>query len=139
MLSKPEYGWTTVTIGNFSGPAGYLSDVPIDCLESMISHIKNPHIPFCVDFDAEGWEFTVVAKYGFSYVIEEKDVAILHSFEHDWRWSLAQELIDDIRSDLEEWVFWMGKEYFSDEETEDRRKYIVQLCNEIEDHLKNGK
>lgn len=35
MLTKPKCGWTNIVIGNNVLPASYLTDVPIDCLDSL--------------------------------------------------------------------------------------------------------
>ena len=37
MLGNPKYGWTNVSIGEFYESAGYLTDVPNDCLDA--SHV----------------------------------------------------------------------------------------------------
>lgn len=53
MLGKPEVGWTEITIGEFKCYAGYLTCVPIDCLEACLHRVKE-NGPLAFVFDAEG-------------------------------------------------------------------------------------
>ena len=105
MLSKPEYGWTDVSIaGTLIGPASYLDDVPVMCLRSMISALTQQH-DFCVSFDAEGWDFKVISDSIDTYVIFCKDEVSLQRFDIGKK-ALAEELYHDIASELDAWAQW---------------------------------
>ena len=41
MLSKPENGWTKVTLGDFQTEASYLVDLPFDWLRSCIHSLRS--------------------------------------------------------------------------------------------------
>lgn len=131
MLGKPAFGWTHIKIGNFEGPASYLTDVPIDCLKNMIFALKN-RSDFIVSFDAEGWTYKVVSDCYRTIVIIEKDETpeiILSDINRD---ELAKELYFDIKNNKEDWYefpcFLKGKEVPKDErETEAYNRYKQQL------------
>lgn len=106
MLSKPEHGWTDITIGTFTERASYLDDIPVICLKAMIVAYQNPSIPFCVNFDAEGWEYTVVSNWHETHVFTNKnDPEELFLFNVSCS-QLANELVKDIEDDLDGWVMW---------------------------------
>lgn len=40
MFSKPKHGWTILQLENFTGYANYLTDIPIDILNCIVSYIN---------------------------------------------------------------------------------------------------
>ena len=123
MLSKPRYGWTNVTIGEFQGRASYLTDVPMDCLISFINSFKYG-IPASVFFDEEGSTFTLVTEsYNNTYIISEREDTELININKRFL-DLAKELIKDIEDNLEDWVFW--EDYYDDsEDTLNKRRKLI--------------
>ena len=103
-LTCNEAGWCTVTLGDFSSRASYLTDVPFDCIEAAI-HAIEFHLPFCVRFDAEGWDFYVVSDVCHTYVIVEKNDTIFYScgsvIDKD---DIALQIYKDISADFDRWV-----------------------------------
>ena len=104
MLSKPRYGWTDVTLGHFTAPASYLTDVPNEILDALIcgyKHWVNPS----VTFDAEGYTYTLVLSMydNCAYVILEQNETSILVFDIDVN-SLAYEVIEDIESDIVGWA-----------------------------------
>lgn len=103
-LGKPAFGWVEVVLGDFAGSGSYLTDIPLDCLESMIYALEN-HTDFIVSFDAEGWSFKMIADEYRSFIIEEKDEPILYTCEKDIH-QLAKELYENISLYFEIWGTW---------------------------------
>lgn len=113
MLGMPMYGWSHIKIGDFEGPASYLTDVANDCLEAMIHHFQTG-FDFVVNFDAEGWTFKVISDNYSTYIIEDKNESILHTYKID-SVSLAQEIVSDIEEYFDEWTKW---DYIAEEDDE---------------------
>lgn len=46
MLSKPQFGWTDITIGDWTGKLSYIDDVPVVLLNAFynVLAIKNPKL-----------------------------------------------------------------------------------------------
>lgn len=130
MLSKPSYGWTNIAVNNRKYPASYLTDVPFDCLNSMINALENG-LPFCVEFDAEGWHFIVLNSpyiYDNTQVITYMDDIEVKEYDIDFE-TLAKELYNDIHNNLEDWVYWMDYALESHDDAERRRNLLkIKLC-----------
>jgi hypothetical protein len=110
VLTKPSAGWTNVVVGEFSDSASYLDDVPEMTLHGMLYFFRTGN-PFCVEYDAEGHEFTVVSNHYETIVVEdEKTHRYFVSAD-----KLAHELIQDIEDNLDLWAKWNPGAY---EETE---------------------
>lgn len=120
MISNPKYGWCKFELGNFIGIPSYITDVPIDLLESFIDyHIKGCGMAW---FNEEGTEFTLVINPYSLFIIEEKDNPVLHDFSEIKIDDLEKELILDIERDLDGWAnFGMN----------DNEKTILQYKNRI--------
>lgn len=41
MLSKPQFGWTDITIGDWTGKLSYIDDVPIILLNAFYNVFSN--------------------------------------------------------------------------------------------------
>lgn len=133
MLSKPIHGWTDVTIGTFTDRASYINDIPVICLREMIHTYQNPSLPFCVQFDAEGWEYTVVSNWSETHVFTNKnDPEELFLIDVSCG-QLAKELIKDIESELDGWVWW---DCLSPEEYEVKFEEITGLIADLKSQMK---
>lgn len=130
MLSKPRYGWTTVTIGNFKGSASYLTDVPLDVLNQLIYSFEN-QVPFVCAFDCEGYEFTVVSNHYETYILIHDEDTELITIEID-NYTLAKEVKDDILNNLEDWVKWVDYMEYGKEMIDLRRQCILNKVEELD-------
>ena len=72
MFSKPDFGWVDINIGGYILNASYLTDIPIDFLDSLISSLKN-NLPFSVFIDEEGIEDIICAYYDEVFIIKKDD------------------------------------------------------------------
>ena len=113
MISEPKYGWCNFKLGDFSGhPSGYMTDVIQDLLNAFINFYKNR--ASVVVFDEEGSYFTLLLTYNGIYIIEEKEEVKLFDFSEFDIYELANELINDIESDFDNWVdFTEGGDQFA--------------------------
>lgn len=140
MLGVPKYGWTNVEIGEFYAPASYIRDVGIDCLESMIYALENKR-DFCETFDAEGYEYKVIADDYRVYIINESTYpSTLVINEEIDKHKLAVELYNDINDNLEDWdnfpCFYIAKDeeddYDESEEYNKYKKYLRELLLKLD-------
>ena len=129
MFSKPKYGWTHVSIGDFDGSASYITDVPIDVLDAFIDFYKL-HKNICVDFDEEGSTFVLVVVSDIDiYIISEREQIITYKIDTNIN-ELTNEIISDFEKYIKDWEnFTYGFE-----------KLEVELkVNELKQLVKNRK
>ena len=124
MLTKPEDGWVNVKLEGFSERASYMTDIPNDCMDAFIYSLQN-NLPTVIYFDAEGWDFHLVASWYRSYIVLDKDDVKVFVIKKDL-FELAKELYKDINDNLNDWLNW---DYADDEEElkEYREKLIMKL------------
>lgn len=134
MLTKPFAGWTNVEIGDFSAPASYLTEVPIECLDIMINSLRK-RIDFCASFDAEGWTYKVISDYYRTYIIIEDDSLELKIIDKDM-FSLANELITDIENNIDSWSHWsLSEEYDGKEAIEKYKQDLLEKIQELKEQI----
>jgi hypothetical protein len=143
MIGKPQFGWSHITIGEWSDRISYLDDVPFELLRTLIRGCKE-HRPQCLKFDAEGYEYILVFEWHNVFVIYQ-DTFIPRTagkkgtsefaakcLEAD-RDELAMSLIRDIRENADAWAtFYAMCDDYTDERNEDRKRMLLALCNELE-------
>ena len=135
MLSKPEHGWTNVSIGDFKYSASYITDVPVICLKAFINGYPSS-LPITIRFDAEGYEYLLIVDYYATHIITDKDAGIIENQDYSLisfainPYDLAKELINDIESNLEGWVQW---DLFMDDgvNSTERREELTHLVEEL--------
>ena len=129
MLANPRHGWCRFEIGSFTGSPSYLEDVPVNTLMAFINYYKNG----CgsVWYDEEGSSFTLILTPYSVYVIEEKDEPVLHDFSDDTSIdNLAQELIADIESCVDDWAMFTT-DYDDVNEIEKHKDKIVEMLDTL--------
>lgn len=100
-------GWCLVRLGDIYSRASYITDVPYDCLSSIINAIKNDE-DFHVDFDGEGWAFDVRAdneQCYFNFRGGER-----HAFDTMNKYDLAIVIYRNIRFDFQSWQGWSDRD-----------------------------
>jgi len=135
MLEKPNAGWTKVCIGDFIDRASYITDVPVKCLKAFINGYSS-NLPIAINFDAEGHEYLLIVDYYETHIITDEDTEYIVNRDYSLisfdvkRNDLAKELINDIESNLEEWVQW---DLFIDDgvNSVERREELTQLIEEL--------
>ncbi len=124
MLINPRHGWASVIIGNFNERASYLTDIPNECLDAFI-YARENGVPAVVYFDAEGYNYHLVASYFESFIIIEKDKPETHHFDLSLI-DLADELISDIEQNIDEWADWQSYNQYDDEELKKNKRKLEQ-------------
>jgi hypothetical protein len=149
MLSNPKCGWVDViiesnTIEPFVGYASYLTEVPLDCLDNMIFALEN-YSDFITSFDAEGWMYKVIADEYRTYVIVERDKPELLIFDNKDIFDLANEIVDDISKDIDEWSRWSCSIDIDDDgnliqsQVEDYKNTLLEKIDTLKKVIENRK
>ncbi len=143
MLDKPKHGWTHVRFKNYiTLRASYLTDVPKEFLDMFLYYYKYGIYSkaFC---DAEGFEFEVAIKDNktLELAVTPSNKEYKFYIENDMRCpdkmlyelkysegikSIAEELIDDIQNNIDDWNQWAGEVPIDLEHT-DYMKLIKEL------------
>lgn len=128
MLSKPQHGWTEITIGCFVGDGSYIQDIPVLLLEAFTKAIRY-NIPAEITIDEEGSEFTIQTLRS-TTVTTHRSASETYMFAIDVR-TLAAELLADLRRDWQDWLTWPPEH---DPALLDRRKQLTFVTQRA-DHL----
>lgn len=130
MLDKPKYGWSRISIGEWSDRCSYLDDIAIDLLEGMERSCRT-NAPVAMRFDAEGYEYIIVVDIFETHIITEIDTGFSLQSVSINRCFLASELVCDIRDNISAWSAWFGEE-MTDSEICERSKNLLALCDIVE-------
>lgn len=136
VLEKPFGGWVNIHVYNFVDRASYLTDVPMDILQSLIAAYRH-HTPAAVKFDAEGWEWILVMDDFDIHIISDDCVEgfTYCNYEVD-RDDFVQKVISDILRDIDDWAAWST-------DIDDwiavafRKGEILRLIKELKGAMKN--
>lgn len=109
MLDCPRHGWSRITIDSWSDRCNYLDDVPFMLLHA-ISEFLSTRRPVSIRFDVEGYEYILVFDFGVVHIITEADDGYKLSSQKVNYPSLIEELIGDIRREIDGWTGWMSYE-----------------------------
>lgn len=136
MLQTPKYGWTNITIGDWTDRCSDISgDVPYLLLEA-VDYTNRTHRPSSVSLDAEGWEYVIVFHNYEAHIIT-------NDINGEWQYHtveipitrLIRDLLADIRKDLNAWSEWGIEKCEDDMEIEERQKDLRVWCDVIERRL----
>ena len=125
MFTIPKHGWVNLQIDDFSERASYLTDIPNDCLDAFIHALHN-NVPAVIFFDAEGWDFHLIASYYQSYIIVDKDNINVYEVKKNIL-ELAKELYEDIKNNFDDWLNWD----YGDDQTEERKEKLTTKLNQL--------
>lgn len=133
MLKYTGYGWGEISIGNWKDRCSYLDDVPNELL-GAVEEVIRTFRPSVRQFDAEGYDYTIVFCMNEVYIISNKDddggSGFTLTIENVSAIDLAKELVSDIRSDIDRWARWCGE--MSDNEFDERRLDLEAFCRVVE-------
>lgn len=133
MISNPKYGWCDFELGDFHGHPSYLTDVPVDLLETFISYFENG--TGTASFDEEGSEFTLILKHHTILIMEEKETLICHKYSNLDTIDLAKELIFDILRDRYKWCIEFDLHIETNKDIENKLQYIDSLVNKLKEYI----
>lgn len=104
MISKPHAGWCTFSLEDFTGTPSYLTDVPFDILEGLLSFWNGKKGTVVdVNFDEEGKEFSLHIERGNSYITMD-DEKRTHIYIKDTPEELTSEIIRDLNGNERLWI-----------------------------------
>lgn len=119
MLSRPKDGWTTVTLGNFKVRASFLLDVPKNCTDAAIDHLRTG-LPLRLVFETEDYgEFYTISNTSQTFIFwdenPKKGVQVVDVG--------AKEVIDQIYADITQYLpSWCGARW--DHYDDGRKTYL---------------
>lgn len=109
MFSKPKAGWVDINIGDYTISASYLTDIPIDFLNSLINSLEN-NLPFSVFIDEEGIENLLCAYYDKVFIIIMNGSNVEYKkIDMDFN-TFRAEIVKDIEIYLNDWIDWNMKD-----------------------------
>lgn len=131
LFSKPEGGWVNINIGDHVIDASYLTDVPMDFLNALISGLKNG-IPICVYLDEEGREdiLTVIGEMLTISVMEDETQKDFKSIRIEFN-AFVREIILGIEEYFDDWVKWFMND--DEEKLKLREKVLQAKLNEAKE------
>lgn len=143
MFSKPQNGWSTVTINDVViGAASYIEDVATDTLTNLISYLKGELTHFELMYDGEGYDFGISQIFNELYAVSNKseDLKILFQIDSNYEDSsaretarkLAKEIYKDFTRDFNDWLVF----YVDNNSEEEINKYKIEF-QKLLDELKN--
>lgn len=152
MLDKPKYGWCNIMIGQYKiGCASYLTDVPTYLLDVFNQYLSEENrLGFTIEFDAEGYFFGIMEFNETLYfirddtldgnpVLQEISPTLLGLEVFDRAEiikKLAYELIVDIETNIEDWVYWENdEESMETNESDNRRRMLQSKINELKEKI----
>ncbi len=105
MFSKPKVGWVDINIGGYTINGSYLTDIPMNFLDSLISSLKS-NLPISIFIDEEGSEDIICAYYDEVYIIVKHcDDVEYKKIDMDFN-SFRKDIINGIEANLNQWINW---------------------------------
>lgn len=128
LFSKPQGGTVDINIGNHKINASYLTDVPIEFLNSFIACIEN-RVPFCVYIDEENQQeiLCVVEDMLTITVMEDWEYKNFDSILIDFD-AFVKEIIIGVEEYFDDWVKW-----FMDDDEERLKTRANNLREKLEE------
>ncbi|MBQ6005079.1 MAG: hypothetical protein IJL14_02395 [Selenomonadaceae bacterium] len=135
MLSVPEYGWTDFSIGDAKYQLSYLTDIPIEWLETAVYSLKkNYYCPFTVYGDCETSDIHCTVTEMFCHVIHDGTIPPKTYFVNMSMLDFCKALYVDISRDIDAWSDWLR---YDDENFREKQKFKIQsLLNELDALIK---
>lgn len=122
MLSNFMHGWVDITIGKSKlCTASYLSDVPMNISNSMISYFsKENQLPYGINFDCEGssagiieidndlylWNDSIEPVKSLKKIDPEEFGLEKYACAKDIVKALSKEIMEDIKTNIDECINW---------------------------------
>ena len=105
MFSKPAAGWVNINIGHYTISGSYLTDIPMDFLNSLINSLEN-NLPFSVFIDEEGIEDILCAYYDEVFIIiKDGNNVEYKKIDMDFN-TFRAEIVKDIEIYFNDWIVW---------------------------------
>ena len=126
MISRPEHGWSTVTIGSYKLDVSYIEPAAEMLVTALIHALTYDEAS--VTFDAEGWHWRLDFSGDETRLTLMTSVVKTHVVPMTAR-EMAREVLDDLRRDMDAWgsfCSWSGA---------DQEMDLTRLCEQLEELL----
>lgn len=123
MLTRPEHGWSTVTIGRHKLDVSYIEPVAEMLVTALIRALTYDEAS--VTFDAEGWRWRLDFSGDETRLTLMTSVVKTHVVPMTAR-EMAREVLADLRRDMDAWggfCSWSGA---------DQEPDLTRLCDQLE-------
>lgn len=123
MLTRPEHGWSTVTIGRHKLDVSYIEPVAEMLVTALIRALTCDEAS--VTFDAEGWRWRLDFSGDETRLTLMTSVVKTHVVPMTAR-EMAREVLADLRRDMDAWggfCSWSGADQEAD---------LTRLCDQLE-------
>ena len=125
MFTLPNAGWTNWDMENFKERISYVDNFPLNLLNG-IKEFFNTETCQEIEFDAEGYLYTIYLGYPIYAKIEDGDMNVIH----EDMVLFSTEVLNDIEKNIKEWScfpWWIH----TDEEQENLKKELEEEIAEI--------
>lgn len=136
MLSRPEDGWSEISIGNWSDRCSYLTDVAVDLLEAVLRAYQTGSVQ-AVEIEAEGYVYIIVFGSWEIYVITVGESNALTTIDATID-DVAEQLVRDVKKNLADWVTFPIEMGWHPERIDERTRRLSDLCNRVDAFRKGG-
>jgi hypothetical protein len=123
MLSRPEHGWSTVTIGRHKLDVSYIEPAAEMLVMTLIQALTCKEAS--VTFDAEGWHWRLDFSGDETRLTLMSSVTKTHVIPMTAR-EMAREVLGDLRRDMDAWSS------FCSWSAADQEAELTRLCNQLE-------
>lgn len=150
MLKKPECGWSKLEanvldysliplLGTTSPEEtkiewsfSYLSNTPVDVLETILAFYKSNRTQICqFDLEEDGVASMIISNHEITFInTSHENPTVYRVLGEDCVEKLIDEMLDDITKNIDDWKsFWCGLE--TEKDFKENQKNIYELVNEI--------
>lgn len=130
MLTVPSVGWTYFSLGGKEWPLSYLTDVPMEWLDTAIWGLQNL-LPFTVHGQCEPGKVLCTVAYDHCYILFDdedpelkRENTILEVFDITM-WTFCRYLYQDIFNHVEDWANY-SYEYSEDEKKAQQARQLLE-------------
>lgn len=134
MIKDIGNGWANIVFENTTEEASYLTDIPIDILNSLKIAFEN-NIPAVLFFNCEGYEIYITLGYYESYLCSNKEEKGMFDLSNRGLKSWAKEICDDIENQIENWSEWGYEDNKDSSRKIKRRETIELLLKDVKKYL----
>lgn len=119
-LKRPQYGWSELQIGDWTGTLSYINDAGNELLWA-INRVVTKGDPSVILFDAEGYEWMMVLNQFEQHILRETGEGWNHHTLNIKIKDLAAPIVQQIADDVDEWAAFPVDVEPGSKEFEERR------------------
>lgn len=124
------YGWLNFTINDFKASGSYLTDIPLDWLETIYFSLDK-ELPFTLYLDEEGSEVIISAFYGNTIIYATRELVSIQSFSIGYK-DLAIKIFKELKRSKNNWIKWLPKSSYDEDYVTKRTEELDSLISKID-------